>query len=202
MNLLTLDPGKQFFAYSIFIGNKLKKTGMLVNKIDSFKEKELTNKVKLFSDEIESLLNSYPIEQIVAERYLVRSGLLASRTGGNCEFISFMLGVIARICKKRKIQLFLITPAVWKAFCYRQYGFDKKTSLTEVFGFYGLSKNFTTIPIKEHQFDTLGSACYWVWKNEKVDIYKKTKKKIVKLWKKGKPTNKVALKSYNKVVLK
>ena len=117
--ILCLDPGKDNFAFAVVSKKGLISTGMFSNTINSFKEKEKLKKVKAFSKEVLAILNKYRITDVVAERYLVRGG--QSKMGASCEFISFMLGYIERICIKRKIKLHLVTPSVWKQFCIRTF---------------------------------------------------------------------------------
>lgn len=200
--ILCLDPGKDNFAYAVISKKRLVDTGMFSNTINSFKEKEKNKKVKAFNKEIVSLLNSYDITDIIAERYLVRGG--QSKNGASCEFISFSLGYIERLCKERGIKLHLITPSVWKNFCIRKFNEKSKTPLTEIFGFFNLSKNFSNVPIREHQFDAIGMSLYWFDKYE-IDVFKlrrKICKRLVEIWERNKPTEKRLLRSYEKVKIK
>lgn len=200
--ILCLDPGKDNFAYAVVSKKKLIDTGMFSNTINSFSENDKCKKVKEFSKEIITLLNEYSVTDVVAERYLVRAG--QSKTGASCEFISFMLGYIERLCKERKIKLHLITPSVWKQFCIRTFKEKPKTPLTETFGFFNLSKNFSNVPIREHQFDAMGISLYWFSKYN-VDVFRlrnKICKKLVKIWKRNKPKEKRLLRSYEKVKIK
>ena len=200
--ILCLDPGKDNFAYAVVSKKKLVVTGMFSNTINSFTEKDKHNKVKAFSKEIVRLLDKYKVTDVVAERYLVRAG--QSKTGASCEFISFSLGYIERLCKERKIELHLITPSVWKQFCIRTFKEKPQTPLTETFGFFNLSKNFSNVPIREHQFDAMGISLYWFSKSD-VDVFKLRKricKKLVKIWRENEPTEKRLLRSYSKVKIK
>jgi Holliday junction resolvasome RuvABC endonuclease subunit len=200
--ILCLDPGKDNFAYAVVSKKKLVATGMFSNTINSFTEKDKHNKVKAFSKEIVRLLDKYKVTDVVAERYLVRAG--QSKTGASCEFISFSLGYIERLCKERKIELHLITPSVWKQFCIRTFKEKPQTPLTETFGFFNLSKNFSNVPIREHQFDAMGISLYWFSKSD-VDVFKLRKricKKLVKIWRENEPTEKRLLRSYSKVKIK
>lgn len=200
--ILCLDPGKDNFAYAVVSKKKLVATGMFSNTINSFTEKDKHNKVKAFSKEIVRLLDKYKVTDVVAERYLVRAG--QSKTGASCEFISFSLGYIERLCKERKIELHLITPSVWKQFCIRTFEEKPQTPLTETFGFFNLSKNFSNVPIREHQFDAMGISLYWFSKSD-VDVFKLRKricKKLVKIWRENEPTEKRLLRSYSKVKIK
>lgn len=200
--ILCLDPGKDNFAFAVVSKKKLIDTGMFSSTINSFNEKDKNSKVKAFNKEIISLLNRYKVTDIVAERYLVRGG--QSKTGASCEFISFSLGYIERICKERKINLHLITPSVWKNFCIKTFKEKPKTPLTETFGFFNLSKNFSNVPIREHQFDAMGISLYWFNKLE-VNVFRlrnKICKKLVKIWYDNKPTEKRLLRSYEKVKIK
>lgn len=198
--LLACDPGKDHFAYSVVSDkNKLMCTGMLGFTISSFSEAGINENIKEFSKKIKDIFTKWKIDTVVAERYLVRGS--NSKMGASCEFISFMLGIISDICLRNKAEIYLITPAVWKGYCYKAYGFPKKTGLPEVFGFLHLSKNLSTIPILEHQFDSAGIALYWIAKTKKEDAYTRIKKKLVYLWNSNKPVSKVHLKSYNKVVI-
>ena len=197
--ILCLDPGKDNFAFAVVSKKGLISTGMFSNTINSFKEKEKLKKVKAFSKEVLAILNKYRITDVIAERYLVRGG--QSKMGASCEFISFMLGYIGRICIKRKIKLHLVTPSVWKQFCIRTFEEKPKAPLTELFGFFGLSKNFSNVPIREHQFDAMGISLYWFNKCG-VNVFRlrnKMCKKLMKIWKRNKPLAKRALRSYNKV---
>ena len=199
--ILALDPGKTHFAYTILSKKKgIVKTGMINNVIDDFSKDNLTLQVIRFIRELKRLFFKYPIDTIVAERYQVR-GRFGGMMGASCEYISYQLGIIGCLFKKRA-KLYLITPALWKNYMYKTYDYPNKTSLTEVFGFYGLSKNFSTVPILEHQFDSCGIGVWAANKFWNVDLYKKVRKRLIKLWKKGKPTSKQALKSYNKVRIK
>lgn len=196
--ILALDPGKTHFAYTIISKKKgIVKTGMIHNVIDDFSKDNLTLQVIRFVREIKRLFFTYPIKIVVAERYQVR-GRFGGMMGASCEYISAMLGIISCLFKKRA-KIYFITPALWKNYMYKTYDYPNKTSLTEVFGFYGLSKNFSTVPILEHQFDSCGIGVWAANKFWNVDLYKKVRKRLIKLWKKGKPTSKQALKSYNKV---
>lgn len=200
--ILCLDPGKDNFAYAVVSKKKLVATGMFSNTINSFTEKDKHNKVKAFSKEIVRLLDKYKVTDVVAERYLVRAG--QSKTGASCEFISFSLGYIERLCKERKIELHLITPSVWKQFCIRTFKEKPQTPLTETFGFFNLSKNFSNVPIREHQFDAMGISLYWFSKSD-VDVFKLRKricKKLVKIWRENEPTEKRLLRSYSKVKIR
>ena len=200
--ILCLDPGKDNFAFAIVSKKGLIDTGMLNHTINSFKEKEKFKKVKAFSREIVSILDSHKITDVIAERYLVRGG--QSKMGASCEFISFMLGYIERLCVKRKIKLHLVTPSVWKQFCIKTFKEKSKTPLTELFGFFGLSKNFSNVPIREHQFDAMGISLYWFSKS-KVDVFRlrnRICKRLLKTWKRNKPKDKRALRSYDKVSVK
>lgn len=199
--ILALDPGKTHFAYTILSKKKgIVKTGMIRNVIDTFSEDNLTLQVLRFIREIKRLFLKYPIKIVVAERYQVR-GRFGGMMGASCEYINFQLGLVSYLFRN-KAKLYLITPALWKKYMYDKYDFPYKSSLTEVFGFYGLSKNFSTVPILEHQFDAVGIGVWAANKFWNVDLYKKCKKRLRKIWKKGKPTSKVALKSYNKVKVK
>lgn len=199
--ILALDPGKTHFAYAIISKKKgLVKTGMINNVIDDFSKDNLTLQVIRFIRELRRLFFNYPITIVVAERYQVR-GKFGGMMGAVAEYLNFMLGIVGALFRKRA-KLYLITPALWKNYMYRTYDFPNKSPLTEVFGFYGLSKNFSTVPILEHQFDAVGIGVWAAKKFWDKDIHGKCKKRLRKLWKKGKPTSKVALKSYNKVKLK
>lgn len=198
--ILALDPGKTHFAYAILSKKGLVKTGMIHNVIDTFSEDNLTLQVIRFIREIKRLFFKYPIDIVVAERYQVR-GKFGGMMGASCEYISYQLGIIGCLFKK-KAKLYSITPALWKNYMYKTYDFPNKTSLTEVFGFYGLSKNFSTVPILEHQFDAVGIGVWAANKFWEVDLYRKCKKRLIQLWKRGKPTSALALKSYNKVKIK
>ena len=200
--ILCLDPGKDNFAYAVVSKKGLIDTGMFSNTINSFKEKEKRKKVKAFSKEILNILNKYELTDVIAERYLVRAG--QSKTGASCEFISYMLGYIERLCIKRNIELHLITPSVWKQFCIKTFKEKPQTPLTETFGFFGLSKNFVNVPIREHQFDAMGISLYW-YNKENVNVFKlrrKICKRLVKIWKRNKPSEKRLLRSYEKVKIK
>ncbi len=197
--LLSIDPGKTHFAYSIFNNNgKLLKLGMITSTISSFAKDTFRSNQKNFIKELKDSCSEYTITNIVAERYQVRGGKFASMMGANAEFISFMLGVVSAVFRK-KAKTTLISPALWKSYMYRTYDFPKKTDMPTVFGFNGLSKNFTTVPIKEHQFDSTGIGVWWFGSNKGIDIYKKSRATLIKLWRSGKPKSKAALRSYNKV---
>lgn len=199
--ILAFDPGKTHFAYAILSKKKgLIKTGMIHNVINDFSKDNLTPQVIRFVREIRKVFFKYPIKIVIAERYQVR-GKFGGMMGAVCEYLNYQLGIIGSLFRKRA-KLYLITPALWKNYMYRTYDFPNKSSLTEVFGFHGLSKNFSTVPILEHQFDAVGIGVWGANKFWKVDLYKKCKKGLRKIWKKGKPTSKVALKSYNKVKIK
>ena len=199
--ILALDPGKTHFAYTILSKKKgIVKTGMIKNVIDDFSKDNLTLQVLRFVREIKRLFFTYPINIIVMERYQVR-GRFGGMMGASCEYISYMGGIIACLFRKRA-KLYMITPALWKNYMYKTYDFPTKSSLTEVFGFYGLSKNFSTVPILEHQFDSCGIGVWAANKFWCIDLYSSCKRRLKKIWKKGKPTSKIALKSYNKVKIK
>jgi hypothetical protein len=199
--ILAIDPGKTHFAYAIISKKKgIVKTGMIRNVIDDFSKDNLTLQVVRFVRELKRLFIKYPITIIVSERYQVR-GRFGGMMGASCEYISYMAGIIGCLFRKRS-RIYCITPALWKNYMYKTYDYPTKSSLTEVFGFYGLSKNFSTVPILEHQFDAVGIGVWAANKFWSLDLYKKCKKRLIKLWKKGKPTSKIALKSYNKVKLK
>lgn len=199
--ILAIDPGKINFAYTILSKKKgIVKTGMIHHTITDFSKDNLPLQVLRFSREVSKVIDKYPIKIIVAERYQVR-GRFGGMMGAVAEYLNFMLGIISDMYKE-KVKMYMITPALWKNYMYKTYGFPNKSPLTEVFGFYGLSKNFSTVPILEHQFDSVGIG---VWASNKFwnkDLYNKCKKRLRKLWKKGKPTSKVALKSYNKVKIR
>jgi Holliday junction resolvasome RuvABC endonuclease subunit len=199
---MCLDPGKDNFAYAIVCGKGLMKTGMLRNTVNSFSEKEHIEKVKLFQKEILSIVDRFKIDAIVAERYLVRSG--QSKMGASCEYISYMLGFISKICRERNIELHLVTPSVWKQFCIRTFKENPKTPLTETFGFFGLSKNFSNVPLREHQFDAMGISLYWYNRMgyDVFDLRKRISRRLFTMWKDGRPEDKRNLRSYLKVTLK
>jgi len=202
MIIMCLDPGKDNFAYALVFNKGLIKTGMLNNTINSFSEKDHTEKVLKFQKEILSIINKFKIKDIVAERYLVRAG--QSKMGASCEFISYMLGFISKICREKNIDLHLVTPSVWKQFCIKTFNEKPKTPLTETFGFFGLSKNFSNVPIKEHQFDAMGISLYW-YNHLGHNVYKlrrRISKKLFFIWSSNRPKDKRNLRSYLKVKLK
>ena len=199
--ILALDPGKTHFAYAILSKKGLVKTGMFKNTIKDLSLNDSLNKqIIRFINECKNYTNKYPIKYVVAERYQIR-GKFGGTQGASCEVINLMLGIIAYLFRKRS-NVYCITPALWKNYMYKTYDFPNKTSLTEVFGFYGLSKNFSTVPILEHQFDAVGIGVWAANKFWEVDLYRKCKKRLIQLWKRGKPTSALALKSYNKVKIK
>lgn len=200
--ILAIDPGKINFAFSILSKNKgLIKTGMFKHTIKDFSLKNPLNKqINSFIKECIKNFNKYPIKYVIAERYQIR-GKFGGTQGASCESINLMLGIVAYLFRKRS-KVYYITPALWKNYMYKTYDFPNKTSLTEVFGFYGLSKNFSTVPILEHQFDAVGIGVWAANKFWEKDLYRKCKKRLIQLWKRGKPTSALALKSYNKVKIK
>ena len=98
MNILSIDPGIQNFGYSVINieTGKVIACKKLTNPINKFNDKEQLNR---FNKEINSIINTYSIKEITAERFLVRSQHLK---GISTELVSFMLGILST---KRYIRL-------------------------------------------------------------------------------------------------
>ena len=105
MNILSIDPGIQNFGYSVINieTGKVIACKKLTNPINKFNDKEQLNR---FNKEINSIINTYSIKEITAERFLVRSQHLK---GISTELVSFMLGILST---KRYIRL--VIAAQWK----------------------------------------------------------------------------------------
>lgn len=197
--MLAMDPGKQYFAWSVVSGNEVLGSGMLLNPVDTFSEDELYGKTMLFSNEFVKLVSRFPqITDVVAERFMVRSTMM----GANCEYISYMLGYAFSVCTARGIRLHLVMPSTWKTYVARTFGLDTKLGLPEVFGFTGLSKNFVGIPVMEHQFDSFGIAVWSLSKLYGLDPWRLRRMAFDWLdsaWESGRPDDNVHIKSWLKV---
>lgn len=108
-SILAMDPGTKNFAFAWVKDANVCAAGILSQAIQSIKLDRLGSSSSNFMEEIERLIDQTKPDIIVIERFMVRA--FGTKL---IELISFMLGVIAIICKERGIALRLITPAQWK----------------------------------------------------------------------------------------
>ena len=100
---------------------KINKCWFVSATIKDLTEKGFLSELALYKKEIALLIKKYKPQAIIAERFMVRGRWL----GATCEKINIMLGVLADLCLIHKIDLYLITSALWKNSFNRVYG--KKT---------------------------------------------------------------------------
>lgn len=112
ITVLSCDPGTANFAYAVTririkqpFRFKLLESGMIQNPVRDLTGL-LVDQTKAFEDEIQSLIDQYGVNVIIAERFMNRG-----RNGNTGELVSFMLGLMMKI---PETHLTLITAAQWK----------------------------------------------------------------------------------------
>lgn len=125
ITVLACDPGTANFAFCVTririqqpFRYKLLETGMIQNPIRDLTGL-LTEQTERFENEIQTLIDKYGVDIIIAERFMNRG-----RNGNTGELVSFMLGIMM---KMSDIHLTLITAAQWKN------AFNKLQDLKELY---------------------------------------------------------------------
>lgn len=108
-NILALDPGTKNFAFTCIRKGKVSFSGMLSNTVHDITGKQLSKKVSEFLIEFENLLDKAKPNLIVVERFMLR--LFGTKL---IELVAIMLGMIAKICHLRGIEIILLTSSQWK----------------------------------------------------------------------------------------
>lgn len=125
ITVLACDPGTANFAYAVTririqqpFRYKLLESGMIENPIRDLTGL-LSEQTKRFENEIQTLMDKFGVDIIIAERFMNRG-----RNGNTGELVSFMLGIMM---KMEDIHLTLITAAQWKN------AFNKLQDLKEMY---------------------------------------------------------------------
>jgi len=120
--LLTFDPGTKNFgvsATSIVKGRpEILHLGLLKNPITDLKNGEREIQEYAFTREVLKLIRLYQPSTIVIERFQNRGRGM----GALVEKVSYMIGLLARICRKNNIQLILYVASQWKNDIKRKTG--------------------------------------------------------------------------------
>jgi hypothetical protein len=136
LKILSLDPGKQNFAFSIVtvdIKTGLKfeiiETGMINHTITNVTT-DLKDQAKAFNKEVSAIIRKNKVDALIAERFMVRGRFM----GGSSEHINLMLGRLLAI----NVETVYITAAQWKN------AFNKV---------YCLNDFYKEIPLPTHRID-------------------------------------------------
>jgi Holliday junction resolvasome RuvABC endonuclease subunit len=116
--ILALDPGVNNFAWSVIKNDRVYRCGFVQDPVKDLTGDSLMAELKIYRKEMLALIKKYKPQALIAERFMVRGRWL----GATCEKINIMLGVLADICVAKKIDLYLITSALWKNSFNRAYG--------------------------------------------------------------------------------
>jgi len=194
--VLALDPGKDHFAWSIIDGTgRLLDTGMIRQPVKEFKFMFFRRHALSYVKEIRELLSRHQYFAVVAERYQIRG---MGSVGEVCEFVNLMLGIVtAEVLRMPSPapHLDFMPAGVWKNWLSTVMlgdpGLLEKTP--DAFGYPFVTKQASTrkvrgvLPIKEHQFDSIGIGLWFVAREAHVlDAYDMvanvTKPDVDRLW--------------------
>lgn len=144
MTLLGLDPGKNWFGYSVVkvkfdppFRYKVVTTGLVENVVYDL-TKGIRFQSRSFKREISGLLRSHGADILIAERYQNRGRMM----GATIELVNYMLGVMDSL---RVQDYVVITAAQWKN------AFNKH---------YDLKEFYRELPLVPHRVDATLIALY------------------------------------------
>lgn len=153
MKLLTFDPGKHNFAFSIMKDGVITTHGY-VDTLYDLSVDNLHDAQDAFVHSVRSIIESAGLnparDWVVAERFLHRPG---RGRGGVGERINLMLGMLLNVARyEYGLEAYIITPAVWKNYMNRNYEMPKKGGMLSVLG--------KPEGLTDHEADAIGIACY------------------------------------------
>lgn len=129
MKILSLDPGKNNFAFAVIDDTKVVRYGMLKNVMENMTG-ELTEQISFFAEEIMGIIKDAQMNPetdfVYAERFMYRPG---KGSGAATEFINVQLGALA--CAVIPLRMWTFPSATWKNYMSRTYpqGRDSKDKL-------------------------------------------------------------------------
>jgi Holliday junction resolvasome RuvABC endonuclease subunit len=115
---MSFDPGLNNFAYSVIKNGKVIDCGFINDTVNDLRSEVLKDLTKKFYKKIKSLIKLHKPNLIIAERFMVRAKFL----GASAEKISFMMGIVAQLAYRNKIEFELVTSALWKNRFNREIG--------------------------------------------------------------------------------
>lgn len=196
-NILSLDPGKEFFAWCLVSDRgKVIDFGMMPKTITDIRDMYANSQVKKFRKAMRKLVLGFKdLHEIAMERFQQRPG---KGGGANAEFINIMIGVVATICVELNLRVTLVQASTWKNHMASRYSpklpakptksgkpgrpTALKQTQAERYG-YRVSKTSKTAPIKDHEFDAIGIAQWVIEKNLERDMMPTFKKQLDSIWK-------------------
>ena len=176
--VLAMDPGKDWYAWSILDGEgHLLDTGMIKTPVHEFKFMFFRRQVLAFTKEIQDLLARHAYFAVVAERYQIRG---TGSVGEVCEFVNLMLGIVTAEALHRpapRPHLDFMPAGVWKNWLSTvMLGASGLIDATpDVFGYPFVTKQASkrkvrgVLPIKEHQFDSIGIGLWFIAREVRVE---------------------------------
>lgn len=164
--ILSMDPGKEFFAWSVLTTDgRVIDTGMVKNVVDDMRHMIMMFQVKRFIAEVTSIIKRYNVRVLAVERLTPRPGM---GSGATAEYVNVMIGLVYATAKTNNLHLhYAVMPSTWKQWLSRTaFGVPSGFNASpEAFGFNHVVKNelkSNPFAIKEHQFDSIGLGLWTV----------------------------------------
>ena len=168
VTVLSLDPGVTNCAWSVLEAGrtgmpKLLATGMIRNTIKEFTGDDLESRSKLFSNEIQQLVEEFSVTHLIAERFMSRG-----MKGLTIELVNAMLGILINLWAGAPGSMKFITAAQWKN------EWNRNSDLTAY---------YSRCACEVHQVDSIGIGLYGIdhWFNRKpFENIRSLEKRLVK----------------------
>lgn len=175
--VLGCDMGKNTFTISAVAYNRTVKildSFSFPNTILGLTEDKLKVCYSKFVSSFIKIIKKYKPSYIYAERFMVRGRM----HGASCELISYMMGIMHRICVKYKIVFIPITAAQWKNSLNRVLPYPPKVKKTK--GDTPLKAWYRYIkPTQPHFLDSSMIGIYGVCKIKDKNLFLKVNKKMI-----------------------
>ena len=150
IRILSMDPGVENYAWSVLDVSrpfevKVLASGMIKNTVREM-TKGMHEQLCKFVDDVQSIMNEFDPEFLIAERYMSRG-----MGGTTIELVNAMIGAVALMWKKSSDRVKFIPAAEWKN------RWNSKSSLDEF---------YQKVNCAVHQVDSIGigiyGAAYWL----------------------------------------
>ena len=160
LRLLAMDPGVTNYAWTVLDVKRPFEVKILASGMIDRTVTELVGDVVLqvveFKAEVDSIINKFNPEYLIAERYMSRG-----MGGATIELVNVMIGVLASCWLHSPTKFKVIPAAQWKNEINKVEVSDQETTLE-----YMYAKSEVTV----HQVDSAGIGCYGAahWLDEKI----------------------------------